>query len=398
MSSFRLDGSGWSRRLSGEPQETITFNAETREVIRASDGAVIGSDIFEVLTELTRADPTATWIGYLGYACRPDLPARPASGVPDAVWMRVPAHVGDAGYAGALPLGKSPSPLRGIASRKDPHTPRLMSSIPDSYTEAFGEVQRRLRAGDSYEVNLTRRVDLGIDIESDPDEVYAELCAINPAPYAAHLWHDGTYILSASPECFVTIADGHVRTKPIKGTTSRGADEAADRASAERLETDPRFRAENLMITDLMRNDLSQVCSPGTVKVSQLMQVESYASVHQLVSTVEGTLRPETGVIAAVRALFPAGSMTGAPKRRTMEIIDAVEGTPRGIYSGVLGWIRGDACELSVVIRTLVRDPGGHWSAGTGGGVTVHTDAASEWTESEWKVDRLRSALERSRR
>lgn len=264
--------------------------------------------------------------------------------------------------------------------------------MPAAYLEAFDEVQRRLRAGDSYEVNLTRRVELAA-ADADPAQVYATLCDINPAPYAAHLWHDGTHVLSASPESFVSIDRGRVRTKPIKGTTPRGTDPGSDEAQRDHLASDPRYRAENLMITDLMRNDLSQVCRPGSVEVTGLMQVESYAAVHQLVSTVEGDLNPGISVVEAIRALFPAGSMTGAPKQRTMEIIDAVEDTPRGVYSGALGWIRGDACELSVVIRSLIRDPAARWHAGTGGGITVHSDASSEWDESEWKLDRLVSAL-----
>ena len=189
-----------------------------------------------------------------------------------------------------------------------------------------------------------------------------------------------------------------METKPIKGTTPRGASEAEDAAERDRLASDPKFRAENLMIVDLLRNDLSMVCEPGTVEVPALMQVESYASVHQLVSTVRGHLRDGVGTVAALRALFPAGSMTGAPKLRTMEIIDRVEGSPRGVYAGAFGWIAGDGrADLGVVIRSLVaRREEDAWSytLGTGGGITVRSDVDEEYAETRWKAARLRSALD----
>jgi para-aminobenzoate synthetase len=148
------------------------------------------------------------------------------------------------------------------------------------------------------------------------------------------------------------------------------------------------------MITDLLRNDLSMVCAPGTVTVPHLMEVESYASVHQLVTTVRGELRPEVGTVDALRALFPAGSMTGAPKLRTMQVIDAVEDAPRGIYAGAFGWISGDGrADLGVVIRSLFRSGAGPWTLGTGGGITVHSDVDDEWAETRWKAARLLTSL-----
>jgi para-aminobenzoate synthetase len=151
------------------------------------------------------------------------------------------------------------------------------------------------------------------------------------------------------------------------------------------------------MITDLLRNDLSMVCTPGTVEVPELMGVESYPSVHQLVTTVRGRLRAEVSTVGALRALFPAGSMTGAPKRMTMQIIDEVEATPRGVYSGAFGWISADGrADLGVVIRSLVCTPSGTgWSytIGTGGGITVRSDVREEWAETTWKAERLRTIL-----
>ena len=144
------------------------------------------------------------------------------------------------------------------------------------------------------------------------------------------------------------------------------------------------------MIVDLLRNDLSLVCEVGSVEVPALMQVESYESVHQLVSTVRGRLRDDVTTVGALRALFPAGSMTGAPKLRTMQVIEEVEATPRGVYAGAFGWISGDgAADLGVVIRSLVTDGSGTWSLGTGGGITVRSDVAGEWAEAQWKAERL---------
>jgi anthranilate/para-aminobenzoate synthase component I len=150
------------------------------------------------------------------------------------------------------------------------------------------------------------------------------------------------------------------------------------------------LRAENLIVTDLLRNDLSMVCRPGTVRVPDLMRVESYASVHQLVTTVRGRLSVD--VAQAVRALMPAGSMTGAPKLRTMQVIADLESSPRGVYAGALGWMRSDAADLAVVIRTLVHD-GFSWAAGTGGGITVGSDVDAERAEAELKLERLLAAL-----
>jgi para-aminobenzoate synthetase len=232
---------------------------------------------------------------------------------------------------------------------------------------------------------------------------YLRLRELNPAPYAGFLQHDvagaEAWLLSSSPERYALItADpdgGHsIETKPIKGTTPRGADLLADEEHRQRLATDARYRAENLMIVDLLRNDLSMVCEPGTVEVPALMNVESYETVHQLVSTVRGRLRDDVGTVAALRALFPAGSMTGAPKLRTLQIIDEVEDSPRGAYAGAFGWLAADGrADLGVVIRSLSTTGDGTYCLGTGGGITVHSDVAEEYAESEWKAERLQRAL-----
>ncbi|MEV7430786.1 anthranilate synthase component I family protein [Nocardioides sp. NPDC092400] len=413
---FWLDGAGargWSGRRSVlgwlEPDDvSLSYSAATRTVTRHAAGRseVVASgsaDVFAALeAELAAGGPDDQWFGYLGYACRPDLPARPAVGLPDAVWMR-PSHV-------RVWTPPGPDEARGPASTWDvapARRPTAHESSPPAappwYVAAFERVQEALHAGDSYEVNLTHREQVASDL--DPVTAYLRLRALNPAPYAGFLQHDvpgaRAWLLSSSPERYATVTTEGTRgargtggrtleTRPIKGTTPRGATPAEDAAAALRLRTEQRYRAENLMVVDLLRNDLATVCEPGTVEVPVLMDVESYPSVHQLVSTVRGRLRPEVTTVAALRALFPAGSMTGAPKRRTMEVVDEVESSARGVYAGAFGWVAADGrADLGVVIRSLVTTGQGRWELGTGGGITVHSDAASEHAEAGWKAERL---------
>jgi anthranilate/para-aminobenzoate synthase component I len=187
--------------------------------------------------------------------------------------------------------------------------------------------------------------------------------------------------VSASPERFLEVRHGRVHTHPIKGTRPRHPDPARDTALAEDLRTDAKERAENVMIVDLMRNDLSRVCEPSSVGVDRLLEVETYPTVHQLVSEVSGTLRAGTTIRDLLDAAFPAGSMTGAPKASAMEILAELEGAPRGVYSGAFGWI-GDvgAADLAMVIRSIVVEPDATW-VGAGGGITWRSVAASEVAE-----------------
>jgi len=389
---FWLDGGGareWSgrRSLVGwlEPDDvSLTYDASRREVRRHAGGRseVVGDDVFAVLErEIAAGDAGDQWFGYLGYAARPDLPAASdPDGLPDAVWMR-PSQVrlfdhGLVDRESRPPVGLPP-----------------VAEVPDSYAEAFARVQEELHAGNTYEVNLTYR--LARESDLDPVSAYLRLRELNPAPYAGFLQHDlpghSAWLLSSSPERYALVtADRHLETKPIKGTTQRGATPGEDEALRERLRTEPKFRSENLMILDLLRNDLSMVCEPGSVEVPVLMGVESYETVHQLVSTVRGRLRDDVTTVRALHALFPAGSMTGAPKLRTMSVIDEVESTPRGAYAGAFGWIAADGrADLGVVIRSLTTAGDGTWTLGTGGGITVRSDLAEEYAESRWKAERL---------
>ena len=385
---FWLDGGGardWSGRRSlvgvlAEDDVSLTFDADRREVTRhqGARSEVVGTDVFAALESEIAADagdPDVHWVGCFGYASRPDLGARPWGIGPDAIWMRS----SDVRFFEHDPPGTPPV----LDVRAVPGTPGW-------YREAFTEVQEQLRAGNSYEVNLTYREQVG---EADPLAAYLRLRATNPAPYAGLLSHRGTHLLSSSPERYATIdRDGWIETKPIKGTTPRGETGVEDDQRAHELATDPKYRAENLMIVDLLRNDLSMVCDVGSVTVPSLMAVESYPSVHQLVSTVRGRLRGDVSTLGALGALFPAGSMTGAPKLRTMQVIDEVESTPRGLYAGAFGWICADGrADLGVVIRSLYGAPDGTWWLGTGGGITVRSDVDEEWAETLLKALRLRA-------
>jgi para-aminobenzoate synthetase len=397
---FWLDGGGareWSGRRSiigwlDADDLSLTYDATRRLVTRhqRGDSRPAGTDIFEALeAELAAGAETDQWFGYFGYACRPDLPARTGpGGVPDAVWMR-PRHVRL--YDHEPPARNSRFPREASRGKREFH--RGPGETPAPYATAFDRVQQQLLAGNSYEVNLTYRLETASDVR--PADAYLRLRALNPAPYAGFLQHDlpgaRAWLLSSSPERYATItADRTIETKPIKGTTPRGATPDEDDDLRTRLATEPRFRAENLMIVDLLRNDLAMVCEPGSVEVPVLMDVESYETVHQLVSTVRGRLRGDVSTIGALRALFPAGSMTGAPKLRTMAIIEDVEDTPRGAYAGAFGWVSADGrADLGVVIRTLVSAGDGRYLLGTGGGITVHSDLAEEYAESRWKAERL---------
>jgi para-aminobenzoate synthetase len=404
---FWLDGGGarkWSGRrsiigwLEGD-DVSLTYDAVRREVTRhvAGRATVVGDDPFDVLAaELASGSPEDQWFGYLGYAARPDLPAHPGGPVPDAVWMRPSVvrlfdHPDDGGTAGGR-YRQGAATLGGRRLVPNGDNP------PPAYVNAFDRVQEHLHAGNTYEVNLTHREQ--IDSDLDPVAAYLRLRELNPAPYAGFLQHDVDgargWLLSSSPERYALVtAERHLETKPIKGTTPRGATPAEDEAHRFALASDPRFRAENLMVADLLRNDVSMVSEPGSVEVPELMVVESYATVHQLVTTVRGRLRDDVTTLDALRALFPAGSMTGAPKLRTMHVIAEVEATPRAAYSGAFGWVAADGrADLGVVIRSLMTAGDGTWTLGTGGGITVHSDAATEWAEAELKAERLRAVFD----
>lgn len=263
---------------------------------------------------------------------------------------------------------------------------------PDRYLELIALAQKEIRRGETYEVCLTNMLTYDVDIE--PLDTYRALRQANSAPYATYLRLPEAAVLSSSPERFLTIEpNGTVESKPIKGTRRRSSSPAEDERLYEDLRTSEKDRSENLMIVDLLRNDIGIVSDVGSVHVSKLFAVESYATVHQLVSTVRGRLRRGLSAVACTRAAFPGGSMTGAPKVRTMEIIDRLEGGPRGIYSGAIGFfgLNGSA-DLSITIRTIVATAESV-TVGVGGAIIDLSDPEEELREILLKAEALRKTL-----
>ncbi|QFZ21186.1 aminodeoxychorismate synthase component I [Saccharothrix syringae] len=351
-------------------------------------------------------DLAAGYVGYFGYELKGELgsPNRHRAATPDAVWMSTTRLVvvdhelhrthlvaltrsaddpaadrwldeTERVLADLVPL---PESRRAPVPGYDPG-PGLVRQR-QSYLDDVEACRRQLHAGESYEICLTTRTTLPLDM--DPLELYLVQRRANPAPQAAFLRLGEVSVLCSSPERFLRVTrDRTVESKPIKGTSPRGADPVEDEVLRARLTEDPKVRAENLMIVDLLRNDLGRVCEVGSVHVPRYMAVESYATVHQLVSTVRGTLRGDVDAIACVRACFPGGSMTGAPKLRTMEIIDRLEDTPRGIFSGSIGFLdRNGTADLNIVIRTAVAE-GGRLCIGAGGAIVLDSDPVDEFDE-----------------
>ncbi|MBN3726338.1 aminodeoxychorismate synthase component I [Burkholderia sp. Ac-20379] len=281
---------------------------------------------------------------------------------------------------------------------------RLRKSVTRAeFDAAIDAIHTALRAGDSYQVNYTYR--LGFDAYGSPLALYRRLRARQAVRYGALVaLPDARWIVSCSPELFVEKAGERLRTRPMKGTAPRSADRDADARAAAFLASDAKNRAENVMIVDLLRNDVSRVAVTGSVRVPALFTIEPYASVWQMTSTVEAEARPDAGFADMLRALFPCGSITGAPKHATMALIDTIESTPRGLYTGALGWLdaapAGSACGdfcLSVTIRTLTLDapradgcrPG---AMGVGAGIVLDSVAADEYVECELKARFLTDA------
>ena len=257
---------------------------------------------------------------------------------------------------------------------------RAPRDAPQAYRANIAACLHEIVEGETYEVCLT--TELRSEGSLDAVAAYRALRARNPAPFAALLRLGDVSVLSSSPERFLRVdRRGEVESRPMKGTAARAAEPYEDACRAAELRRDVKTRAENLMIADLVRNDLGRVCALGTVEVPGLMVVESHATVHQMVTVVRGRLREDCDAIDCVRAAFPPGSMTGAPKLRTMEIIDRIEGRPRGVYSGALGFLSvNGTADLNVVIRTLVASPDG-LAIGAGGAIVAASEPEAELEE-----------------
>jgi para-aminobenzoate synthetase component 1 len=264
----------------------------------------------------------------------------------------------------------------------------------DDYARAFRRIRGYIHDGDCYQVNLAQR--FAAAATGDPWLAYQRLRIINPAPFSAYFSTPYGQILSASPERFLKVERGRVETRPIKGTRPRAGHARLDAEQVEGLRTSEKDRAENLMIVDLLRNDLSKNCAPGTVKVPRLFDVESFATVHHLVSTVTGELRTGRDALDLLRGCFPGGSITGAPKLRAMQIIEELEPHRRGVYCGAIGHIGFDgSMDLNIAIRTLVFSEGvvRCWA---GGGIVADSRLEDEYQETFDKAAAMLNLLQQS--
>jgi para-aminobenzoate synthetase len=404
---------------SGPLSELLTYRVGTGAVkVRDASGVRVDrGNIFDVLSERLRrrriADPglpfdlTGGYVGYFGYELKADCGAdnQHHADTPDAMWIfadRMVAVDHETGLTYVLAVYESDDQRQAAQDWVDRTAEDLVVlgpaepvAVPEEstvdaeshlvvprqrYVDNVAESQRQLVRGESYEICLTTK--LRLDFHDEDLAFYRRLRRLNPAPYAALLRLDGVTVFCSSPERFLRIEpDGTVESKPIKGTAPRSADPAVDARLAAELAASAKTQAENLMIVDLLRNDLGQVCEIGTVDVPRYMAIESYTTVHQLVSTIRGRLRPDADPVDCVRHCFPGGSMTGAPKQRTMEIIDRLETEARGVYSGSLGYfgLAGGA-DLNIVIRTAVRQ-GDELTIGAGGAIVLDSDPQEEFEE-----------------
>jgi para-aminobenzoate synthetase len=400
----------------------LEYDVEAGEVSVERDGVetVEHKSIFDLLNrDLGRyaIEPPAElarglvggYVGYLGYECKADCGSANVhrSDMPDAAMMlanRVVAvdHVRRRTYVLAVgrdedaeadrwlevaaevvveeladPSAPVPTPE---PENPEPHVSFHSGRGREQYLADIAHSQAELAAGESYEVCLTDQ--FSTDASPDPFVLFRHLRHSNPAPFAAYLKFGERAVVSSSPERFLSVdRERRVEARPIKGTISRSADPAVDAARRAELAGDEKTKAEHLMIVDLLRNDVGRVCDVDSVRVPELMTIEPYATVHQVVSTITGVLEAERTPVECVHACFPGGSMTGAPKLRTMEIIDNLEREARGVYSGAIGYFGLDgSTDLSIVIRTIVMRPG-RTTIGAGGAIVMQSDPEDEFEE-----------------
>jgi para-aminobenzoate synthetase len=415
----------------------VTYDVDSGEILvnRGGVETVEHKSIFDYLNremERIKVEPpegvdrglVGGYVGYLGYELKADCgsPNVHSSDLPDAAMMlanRVVAvdHTKGKTYLFALCRGEDPEADRWLDAAEalvgeaiaEPPAERPLAPPMDPgghvsfhsgrgrerYLADIAKSQAELLAGESYEVCLTDQ--FSTDASPEPFELYRQLRRSNPSPFSAFLHFGENAIVSSSPERFISVdRRRQVMARPIKGTVSRLDDPAADAARVKELAEDEKTYAEHLMIVDLLRNDLGVVCDLESVRVPDLMVIEPYATVHQMVSTIVGRLEDGRSPVDCVRATFPGGSMTGAPKERTMEIIDDLEEEARGVYSGSIGYFGADgSTDLNIVIRTIVMRPG-RTTIGAGGAIVMQSDPEEEFDEILLKARAPMAAIART--
>jgi aminodeoxychorismate synthase component I len=338
-------------------------------------------EVADVLVEVDRSAACgACAFGFVAYEAAsgldPDLAVHPpVDGLPLA-WFGIGAE------PIAVPVITAPAQRRYAAG------PWQIAWTADEHRDAVAAVRERIAAGDTYQVNLTTR--MTAPVSGDLTQFYADLALAQRGSYNAYLDVGRFVVAGASPELFFEMRNGRLLTRPMKGTAPRGRTATQDAALAQGLSDSIKDRAENIMIVDLMRNDLAAIATTGSVEVGSLCRLESYETVHQLVSEIGAQLRPGVGLTEVFRALFPSGSVTGAPKIETMRLIGDLEPTPRGVYCGAVGVVGPAHARFNVAIRTVVVDRDTNTAVyGTGGGITWGSDAAGEYAELLTKADLL---------
>jgi para-aminobenzoate synthetase component 1 len=411
--------------LVADPVATLVTRGATSEIRSGPQIERSDADPFHLLRRLLRdfaprcAGPIAVpfaggAVGYLGYDLARRIERLPAIAedaehLPDLAvglyaWALVVDHAQQRTALVWNDVPQAPSRASVLARLhapfEEPVQFRVGSAIATNldvadYRRAFERVQAYIRDGDCYQVNLARRYAAAVD--GDPWTAYRRLRARNPSPFGAYLHLPFCRVLSASPERFLELRGDRVSTRPIKGTRPRAADPERDAALARDLAASAKDQAENLMIVDLLRNDLGKSCVPGSIAVPRLFEVEHHPTVHHLVSTVTGRLRPDRDALDLLRGCFPGGSVTGAPKLRAMQIIEELEPHRRGLYCGSIGYIGFDgAMDTNIAIRTLVCSDGvaRFWA---GGGIVADSGCEAEYRETEDKAAALLQLLEDSR-
>lgn len=398
-----LDGEqgGQYSIVTAAPRLLLVYDGQ-RTVGTADDGTVWTSaeDPLALLAEAlgpTQQGPAPFFGGAIGYFSyelgrrlqgqTPPLTQSPEMAVGLYDWALVIDH-----QAGTATLnGNAPSHLPRLLAQTTAQpgawqVDQRVEAIPDSadYARAFDRIKHYLRDGDCYQVNLARQ--FRRRFQGDPLGVYAQFRGLAGGPFSAYLDLPGGPVLSGSPERFLKLRDGVVETRPIKGTRRRSSDPEEDARLAQALLSSEKDRAENVMIVDLLRNDISRACATGSVSVPQLFALESYATVHHMVSVVTGRIAPEHNATDLLRDCLPGGSITGAPKFRAMEIIAELEHAPRGVYCGAIGYIGYDGVmDTNIAIRTInARD--GWLDYRAGGGLVYDSECSAEFAETEFKA------------